>query len=55
LAEGLLAVNDTSGAVAAFHRALALSTRGDDINAILSHAILRRLHQEVGPAGSSGH
>jgi enterochelin esterase-like enzyme len=43
LAEGLLAVGDTSGAVHAFHQALAASTRDDDANAIASHAILHRL------------
>jgi len=42
LAEGLLAVNDTAGAIAAFRRTLVLSKRDDDINAILSREFLRR-------------
>jgi uncharacterized protein len=46
LAEGLLAVGDTAGAVTAFHEAVAASTRDDDINAIASHAILASLHQD---------
>jgi len=46
LAEGLLAVGDTTGAVAAFRRALAVSTRDDDINRIASHAMLHQLHQD---------
>jgi uncharacterized protein len=53
LAEGLLAVNDTAGAIAAFRRTLVLSTRGDDLNAIVSHAFLRQLHQEGSPLGGT--
>ncbi len=43
LGEGLLAVNDTAAAVAAFRKTLELSTRDDDLNAILSHVFLRHL------------
>src|SRR5579862_2751726 len=54
LAEGLLAVDDTAGAVRAFRRTLVLSKRDDDMNAILSRVLLRRLHQEDLQAGRSG-
>jgi uncharacterized protein len=47
LAEGLLAVNDTAAAVSAFRRTLALSTRDDDMNAILSHVFLRHLQRHL--------
>ncbi len=54
LAEGLLAVGDTSAAVKAFHQALRASTRGDDINAIASNAILRTLATSSRRAQPSG-
>ena len=54
LAEGLLAVNDTTGAVAAFRRTIVLSKRDDDMNAILSHVFLRHLHYEPIQARNSG-
>jgi pimeloyl-ACP methyl ester carboxylesterase len=54
LGEGLLAVNDTAGAVAAFGRTLVLSTRDDDVNAILSHVFLRHLVKQGARVGSGG-
>jgi predicted alpha/beta superfamily hydrolase len=46
LGEGLLANADTAAAIAAFQRAVAISTRGDDINAIASRAMLRALGKD---------